>query len=75
MLHCLILFLAPQPAPTQATLTSPPAVARPESWLPVGAKRRWRFVAAVLGNMLGLAALLLGSWGFLLLLQDLLSTL
>ena len=75
MLHCLTLFLAPQPAPTQATLTSPPAVARPASWLPVGAKRRWRFAVAVLGNTLGLAALLLVSWGFLLLLQDLLGTL
>jgi hypothetical protein len=75
MLHCLTLFLAPQPAPTQATSTLPPAAARPASWLPVGARSRWRFAVAVLGNTLGLAALLLGSWGFLLLLQDFLSTL
>jgi hypothetical protein len=71
MLHSLFMFLAPQPT-LQATPISPPAVAAP-------ARRRFRlridlrFVLAMVGNVIGVGAMLGGCWLCLQLMQALLA--
>ena len=72
MIHSLLLFLAPETTPAQATMTSPPAVAGPVRTSP-GRGRLWsRRIAGMAGDMLGFAALFAGCWLFLSLLEALL---
>ena len=68
MLHCLMMFLAPESAQTQATPTSPPAVARPVR-RPARGSVSLRLVADVVGNAAGLVAMLAGCWMILQLMQ------
>jgi len=74
MLHHLILFLAPEAA-AQATMTSPPAVARSARRLPFVSRGNWRLVLAVFADALGLLLLIAGSWLALRLLEALLGQL
>jgi hypothetical protein len=85
MFQSLMLFLAPaaaqaanevadarqtlQPPPPAAAL---PAVSGPGAALPAGRLATLRFLATVIGNALGFAALLTGCWLTLRLLQVLL---
>ena len=70
MIQSHLLFLAPENA-SQATPTSPPAVARPVRPL---AKRRntLKLGASVLGNTFGFGAILAGCWFSIQLMQLLL---
>lgn len=67
MHQSLVLFLAPENAP-QATLNTPPAVARPAKPL-VKHRADFSFVAAVLGNTIGFGVILAGCWFSLRLMQ------
>ena len=69
MFHSLMMFLAPEPAPAQATPTSPPAVARPVRRSPARGVISLRFVFGVIGNAVGFAVLLAICWMLLQLLQ------
>ena len=69
MLQSLMMFLAPETAPAQATPTSPPAVARPVRRRPARGVISLRFVAGVVGNAVGFMALLAGCWMVLQLMQ------
>jgi hypothetical protein len=60
MNQSLLLFLAPEHA-SQATPTSPPAVARPVKPL-VKRRKNLKFGASVLGNTIGCGAILAGCW-------------
>jgi hypothetical protein len=69
MFHSLMMFLAPEPAPAQATPTSPPAVAPSVRRSPARGVISLRFVAGVIGNAVGFAVLLAICWMLLQLLQ------
>ena len=68
MFHSLMLFLAPETAQTQATPTSPPAVARPAR-RPARGSVSLHLVASVVGNAAGFVAMLAGCWMVLQLMQ------
>jgi hypothetical protein len=68
MFQSLMLFLAPEAAHTQATPTSPPAVARPVR-RPARGSVSLRLVADVVANAVGFAAMLAGCWMVLQLMQ------
>jgi hypothetical protein len=67
MLQSLMLFLAPTAA--QATQPPPPAVVRPEAKRPGRRAAALRFLAQVIGNAVGFAALFGGCWLSLQLMQ------
>ncbi len=71
MLQSFMMFLAPE-NPSQATHSSPPAVARPAKPL---AQRcnKLRFSAAVLGNTIGFTAILAACWFSIQLMQVLIT--
>jgi hypothetical protein len=71
MLQSFMMFLAPE-NPSQATHSSPPAVARPAKSL---AQRcnKLRFSAAVLGNTIGFTAILAACWFSIQLMQVLMT--
>ena len=69
MFHSLMMFLAPEAAQAQATPTSPPAVARPVRRSPARGLISLRFAVGVIGNTIGLAALMAGCWMVLQLMQ------
>jgi len=60
MIQSFLLFLAPEHA-SQATPTSPPAVAQPVNPL-VKSRKDLKFGASVLGNTIGFGAILTGCW-------------
>jgi hypothetical protein len=62
MFQSLMLFLAPAATSAQAVPISPPAVARPAAGRPEGRAASWRFVARVIGDAIGFAALFAGCW-------------
>ena len=72
MFQGLLLFLAPENA-SQATPSSPPAVARPVKPL-VNRRNKLRFGASVLGNSIGLGAILAGCWFSIQLMQLFIAT-
>ena len=61
MFQSLMLFLAPEAVQTQATPTSPPAVARPVR-RPARGSVSLRLAASVVGNAAGFAVLLASCW-------------
>jgi len=69
MFHSLMMVLAPEAEPVQATLDSPPAVARSAGPSPARGVITLRLVAAVIGNAFGFVALMTGGWMVLQLLQ------
>ncbi len=69
MIHSLSLFLAPESAAAQATLTTPPAIERPAGRQRGTIGNRARFMAAIAGNAIGFGALLAGCWFSLQLMQ------
>ena len=60
MLQNLLMFIAPENT-SQATLSSPPAVARPAKPL-VQHRKNLKFGVSVLGNTIGFGAILAGCW-------------
>lgn len=69
MIQSLLLFLAPLESCVQATHHSPPARPRPRHGLPARVRPGLRFMAAIVGNAIGLGLLLAGCWLFLQLMQ------
>jgi hypothetical protein len=69
MFHSLMMFLAPEAEPVQATLDSPPAVARSAGPSPARGVITLRSVVAVIGNAVGFALLMAGCWMALQLMQ------
>ena len=60
MIQSYLMFLAPE-STSQATSTSPPAVAQPVKPL-VKCRKNLKFGASVLGNTFGLGAILAAGW-------------
>jgi hypothetical protein len=71
MLHNLIMFLAPETAPAQATPHSPPAVTPPARRRPARWNVTWKLAASVAGNAVGFVTLLAGCWSLLQVVQAL----
>jgi len=62
MLQTLMLFLASETAPAQATPISPPAVAQSAPGRSFRRSFDWRFAAGVVGNAIGFGMLMGACW-------------